>query len=62
MYRLIFETLLFESIWNFSNVILFCDAAFTSIKLFRDLYHKRGIHAVGPTNASKPKTGGGVNS
>ena len=62
MYRLIFETLLFQAIWDFSNVILFCDAAFTSIALFRDLHDKRGISAVGPINASKPTKGGGPNS
>ena len=62
MYRLIFETLLCEVLWNFANVILFCDAAFTSVKLFRDLHDKRGIFAVGPINASKPDKGGGPNS
>ena len=62
MYRLIFETLLFEIIWDFCNVTLFCDAAFTTIPLFRDLYEKRGINAVGPINAGKPKKGGGPSS
>jgi len=62
MYRLIYDTLLFESIWDFSNITLFCDAAFTSIRLFRDLFNKRGINAVGPINASKPAKGGGPTS
>lgn len=62
MYRLIFETLLFDTIWDFANVTVFCDAAFTSIPLFRDLHDKRGISAVGPINATKPSKGGGVNS
>ena len=62
MYRLIFETLMFESIWDNSGVTLFCDAAFTSIRLFRDLHNKRGINAVGPINACKPDKGGGPNS
>ena len=62
MYRLIFDTLLLESEWDFSNVIIFCDAAFTSFKLFRDLHDKRGIQACGPINAGKSKTGGGPNS
>ena len=62
MYKLIFETLLFDNIWNFCNAIVFCDAAFTSISLFRDLYEKRGIYVVGPINAGKPKCGGGPSS
>lgn len=62
MYRLIYDVLLAEAIWDNNNVTMFCDAAFTSIPLFRDLYEKRGIHAVGPINASKPKKNGGANS
>ena len=41
---------------------MFCDAAFTSIPLFRDLHDKRGIGAVGPINAKKPGKGGDCNS
>lgn len=62
MYRLIFEILLDEELWDFCNCVMFCDAAFTSISLFRDLWNKRGIGAVGPINAKKPKTGGGPDS
>ena len=62
MYRLIFQTLFDEEIWDFCNVVLFCDAAFTSIALFRDLWDKRGIGAVGPINAKKPSKGGDSNS
>ena len=62
MYRLIFATLFSEDLWYFCNVILFCDAAFTSVRLFRDLWDKRGIGAVGPINASKPNKGGNINS
>ena len=40
---------------------MFCDTAFTSIKLFRKL-HQRGIAAVGPINAQKPNKGGNANS
>ena len=36
-------------------------AAFTSVKLFRQLA-KRGIGAVGPINAAKPDKGGNKNS
>ena len=54
MYYLIFEQLLDEDLWNFCNTIIFCDASFTSIALFRDLWDKRGIGAVGPINSSKP--------
>ena len=62
MYRLIYETLLGDPMWNFINLVLFCDAAFTSTKLFRDLFEKRGISAVGPINASMPDKGGNANS
>ena len=62
MYRLIYDTLLAESIWDHANATIFCDAAFTSIKLFKDLHNKRGINAVGPINASKPAKGAGPNS
>ena len=62
MYTLIHDLLLTQ---QFDNVgcVLFCDAAFTSIRLFRAL-HKRGIYAVGPMNAKKPDKakGGGANS
>ena len=40
---------------------MFCDAAFTSINLFRKLF-KRGIYAVGPINAKKPEKGADGNS
>ena len=50
MYRLIYDILL-DSGWDHSGAILYCDAAFTSIKLFQDLANKRGIYAVGPINA-----------
>lgn len=59
MYRLIFDTLLVGTIWNFANVVVFFDAAFTSIRLVRDLHDKRGIYSVGPINTSKPSKGGG---
>lgn len=62
MYRLIYSTLLGDPIWDFINIILFCDAAFTTIRLFRDLYDRRGIFAVGPINVGKPDNGGGPNS
>lgn len=62
MYRLIYDTLLFEDIWDFCNVVLFFDAAFTSFRLARALHDKRGIYFVGPINAQKPGTGGGVDS
>lgn len=62
MYRLIYETLLGDPMWNYINLVLFCDAAFTSTKLFRDLFEKRGISAVGPINASMPDKGGNANS
>ena len=59
MYRLIYNTLLNGTIWNFANVVVFFDAAFTSVRLVRDLHDKRGIYAVGPINTSKPSKGGG---
>ena len=62
MYHLIYDQLLDEDIWDFCNATLFCDAAFTSIGLFRDLWDKRGIGAVGPINANKPSKGGNCNS
>ena len=54
--------LLDQPIWDFTNAILYCDAAFTGCRLFRHLWDKRGIGAVGPVNGSKPNTGGGANS
>ena len=62
MYRLIFDTLLHESSWDFCNAVIFFDAAFTGFRLARDLFNKRGISFVGPINASKPEKGGGPNS
>ena len=62
MYRLIYETLLGDAMWNFIGVVLFCDAAFTSTKLFRELFEKRSISAVGTINASMPEKGGNGNS
>ena len=47
--------------WDNIGAIFFCDAYFTSVKLFREL-NKRGIKAVGPINARKPKSGGDKNS
>ena len=58
MYRLIFVVLFDQDIWDFVNVVLFCDAAFTSISLFRDLWDERGIGAVGPINAKNPANKG----
>ena len=62
MYTLIHDRLLTYQFDN-AGCILFCDATFTSIRLFRAL-HKRGIFAVGPVNAKKPDKakGGGANS
>jgi hypothetical protein len=60
MFNLIYNILVTP---EFNNIgcVMFCDAAFTSIKLFRALY-KRGIYAVGPINAKKPDKGAGANS
>lgn len=60
MYTLI-NNLLLTYIFNNAGCIVFCDAAFTSLRLFRQLY-SRGIYAVGPINAKKPEKGGGKNS
>lgn len=60
MYTLINDMLL-TPIFDNAGCIVFCDAAFTSLKLFRQL-HTRGIYAVGPMNAKKPEKGGGKNS
>ena len=60
MYRLIHDRLM-GPIFNHRGCILFCDAAFTTIRLFRHL-DKRGIGAVGPMNATKPEKGGNKNS
>ena len=62
MYRLIYDHLFDEDKWDHCNVTMFCDNAFTSIKLFRDLYNNRGISAVGPIKASRPAKGGDENS
>ena len=63
MYRLIYNQLLDEDKWDHCNVTMFCDNAFTSIKLFKDLHDNRGISsAVGPIRASKPAKGAGPDS
>ena len=62
VYRLIYSTLLWDHVWDNANVTVFCDAYFTSIPLFRDLWNNRGIAVVGPINAGKPSKGGGPNS
>ena len=62
VYRLIYDTLLGGPLWDFRNCTVYCDAYFTSIKLFRDLWEKRGIGAVGPINSAKPNKGAGPNS
>lgn len=53
MYHLIFVVLLCSSDFDHRGCVLFCDAAFTSLKLFSDLFTKRGIRAVGPINLGK---------
>ena len=53
MYYLIFYVLLRSAGFDNRGCILFCDAAFTSIKLFEDLWAKRKIMAVGPINLGK---------
>ena len=60
MYTLIHDILVTS---GFDNIgcVMFCDAAFTSISLFRKLF-KRGIYAVGPINAKKPDKGADGNS
>ena len=60
MYKLIHDTLV-TPIFNGVGCIMFCDAAFTSIRLFRSL-HRRGIYAVGPMNAVKPEVGADGNN
>ena len=55
MFRLIYSTLLHSSEWDHVNAVVFFDAAFTSVKLVRELHDNRGIYAVGPTNAGKGK-------
>ena len=55
MYKLINDVLV-TPIFDHCGCIIFCDAAFASIKLFRQL-HTRGIYAVGPMNAAKPEKG-----
>lgn len=62
MYRLIYETLLGDSLWDYTNTVVYFDAAFTSVKLVRDLHNNRGISAVGPINAKRPDKGGGRDS
>ena len=61
MYTLINDILLGDTIFDNVGCIVFCDAAFTSIKLFSQLC-SRGIFAVGPMNAKKPDKGGNSNS
>ena len=60
MYKLI-DDVLISPVFDRCGYILFCDAAFTSIRLFRQLY-SRGIFGVGQNNASKPEKGGNDNS
>ena len=62
VYNLIYKTLLKDAKWDNRGCVMFCDAYFTSTKLFRDLWNNRGIGAVGPINASKPTKGGGATS
>ena len=62
MYRLIYNTLFDEDKWDNCNVTMFCDNAFTSIPLFRDLHDKRGIHAVGPCRKGKDAKNAGPHS
>ena len=61
-YKLVYSTLLANAAWDHSGHVVYMDAAFTSCRLFRDLWQHRGIGAVGPVNAQKPKEGGGKNS
>ena len=62
MYRLIYETLLGDEMFDFTNAVIFFDSAFTSVKLVRDLYNNRGISAVGPINAKKSEKNAGADS
>ena len=62
MYRLIYDTLLGDELWDYTNAVVYFDAAFTSVKLVRDLYNNRGISAVGPINAKRPDKGGNADS
>ena len=60
MYKLFYDILLSDHFDN-CDCIVFMDAAFISIKLFRAL-PARGIFAVGPMNGQKPGKGGDDNS
>ena len=60
MYKLINDILLSNHFDN-CGCFVFMDAAFTSIKLFRQL-HTWGIYAVGPMNVKKPSKGDNGNS
>lgn len=62
VYNLIYNTLLADAKWDNRGCVMFCDANFTSTKLFRDLWNNRGIGAVGPINAYKPIKRGGPTS
>ena len=62
MYRLIYDTLLGDAIFDNTNSVVFFDAAFTSVKLAKDLYNNRGISCVGPINVNKPSSNAGPNS
>ena len=53
MYYLIFVVLMCSAAFDNRGCILFCDAAFTSLRLFEDLWVKRKIMAVGPINLGK---------
>ena len=62
MYRLIYDTLLGDAMFDNTNLVVFFDAAFTSVKLAKDLYNNRGIFCVGPINANKPSNNAGPGS
>ena len=62
MYRLIYDTLLGDELFDNTNSVVFFDSAFTSVKLAKDLHNNRGISCVGPINASKPSSNAGPNS
>ena len=53
MYYLIFTVLLCADLFDNRDCILFCDAAFISLKLFTALWVRRGIMAVGPINLGR---------
>ena len=60
MYRLIHVRLLGGSINGIGNVLL-ADNYFAMVALWRAL-HSRGIYAIGPSKASRPKKGANANS